>query len=169
MSFTKNYYKHFIKSFHDFTKNFVMSDEYFEATHCFLTWLLSFACFAVLWKYTKEKNYEIHFLMLKLHEILLLHPVLTSLWQTVHSVWKFSRVHCPPPLKTGLIWSTCQKWPSVGFRIISFNWNKIGSVAVIYVLEMSHILIYFSSNMLFVAFSQINLLCASEIIIVPGE
>lgn len=136
-----------------------MSDEYFDATHCFLTWLLSFACFAVLWKYTKEKkkSYEIHFLMLKVHEILLLHPVLTSLWQTVHSVWKFSSVHCPPPLKTGLIWSTCQKWPSVGFRIISFNWNKIGSVAVIYVPEMSHILIYLLSNM--VLLLLVKLIC----------
>lgn len=24
--------------------------------------------------------------------------VLTSLWQTVHRVWRFSREHCPPPL-----------------------------------------------------------------------
>lgn len=46
---------------------------------------------------------------------------LTSLWQAVHRVCRFSREHCPPPLYTGWMWSTCQNCPSVGLLIISFS------------------------------------------------
>lgn len=49
---------------------------------------------------------------------------LTSLWQTVQSVCRLSREHCPPPLNTGLMWSTCQNCPSPGFLIISLSCNK---------------------------------------------
>lgn len=77
---------------HFFTKNRVMSDPCFAARDCLLTWLLSLACLAVL-----------------------------SLWQTVHRVCRLSREHCPPPPDTGLMWSTCQKCPSLGFLIISLS------------------------------------------------
>lgn len=78
-----------------FTKNCLMSDPCFDARDCLLTWLLSLACLAVL-----------------------------SLWQTVQRVCRLSREHCPPPLNTGLMWSTCQKWPSPGFLIISLSCSK---------------------------------------------
>lgn len=49
---------------------------------------------------------------------------LTSLWHTVQRVCRLSREHCPPPSYTGLMWSTCQKWPSPGFLSISFSCRK---------------------------------------------
>lgn len=50
----------------------------------------------------------------------------TALWQTVQSVCRLSREHCPPPRYTGWMWSTCQKSPSTGARIISFSCKNMG-------------------------------------------
>lgn len=52
--------------------------------------------------------------------------ILTSLWQAVHRVCRFSREHCPPPLYTGWMWSTCQNCPSAGLLIISFSCSTQG-------------------------------------------
>lgn len=60
--------------------------------------------------------------LLGLHTCLRIKP--TSLWHTVQRVCRLSREHCPPPSYTGLMWSTCQKWPSPGFLSISFSCSK---------------------------------------------
>lgn len=44
-----------VLQFHNLTKNLVMSELYFAATHCFFIWLLSLACFAVLWNGIKKQ------------------------------------------------------------------------------------------------------------------
>ena len=35
-------------------------------------------------------------------------------WHGVHSVRKFEMSQVPPPSATGIMWSPCQKWPSLG-------------------------------------------------------